>query len=416
MADINSFDDDPTLYLFTSLTAGSSHIITATSRLETILKANKIPFQALDTATEERARKLWGRRGGKRKLPGLVKQGVVLGDLEQIEEWNEFGELKQNIGPVPSLSSAPSGPSSSDLASQPPTATSATSNIPHNDPIKPAQSSSLQSASTGLQPGAALKQLGAEVAAKAKERITPKPTPGVNETKIRPLPSDVAAAPEQANPTGPSAAEQGKHKESNAPTEGVASLVLEDQATKPETISSSADAKTASIKGAEENAKEADKALSPAAASVGSLAAASGDAKPPEAVQPPPPPEEGKLEPVSSSEPSSENLKPRKGSDLAAASQENLEAVGLPAAGKSDESLTHRGSSVSVADEEAVKEIERSTAIPEEEEAEATGAGVGGARKAEDVAEKEEAKVEDTVKTQEQEPAEAEKAGESVKD
>ena len=77
--DLSDWEADPRLFLFTSLTAGSSHIITATSRLETILKANRIPFQAIDTATEEKARKLWGRRAGKRKLPGLVKEGYVVG-------------------------------------------------------------------------------------------------------------------------------------------------------------------------------------------------------------------------------------------------------------------------------------------------------------------------------------------------
>lgn len=74
-----SYHTDPTLYLYTSLTAGSSHIITATSRLETILKANRIPFQALDVATDEKARMLWGRRAGKRKLPGLVRMGMLVG-------------------------------------------------------------------------------------------------------------------------------------------------------------------------------------------------------------------------------------------------------------------------------------------------------------------------------------------------
>lgn len=77
--DLSEWENDPKLYLFTSLTAGSSHIITATSRLETILKANRLPFQAIDTATDEKARRLWGRRAGKRKLPGLVKEGYVLG-------------------------------------------------------------------------------------------------------------------------------------------------------------------------------------------------------------------------------------------------------------------------------------------------------------------------------------------------
>ena len=74
-----SYHTDPNLYLYTSLTSGSSQIITATSRLSTILKANKIAFLALDVATDEKARMLWGRRAGKRKLPGLVRMGMVVG-------------------------------------------------------------------------------------------------------------------------------------------------------------------------------------------------------------------------------------------------------------------------------------------------------------------------------------------------
>jgi hypothetical protein len=80
-----SYSSDPALYIYTSLTAGSSHIVTATSRLETILRANKVPFKAIDIATDEKARMIWGRRAGKapdgrvRKLPGLVQMGTVLG-------------------------------------------------------------------------------------------------------------------------------------------------------------------------------------------------------------------------------------------------------------------------------------------------------------------------------------------------
>lgn len=77
--DLTALEKDPRLFLYTSLTAGSSHIVTATSRMETILKANKIPFQAIDLATDEQARRLWQRRAGKRKLPGLVKEGFVVG-------------------------------------------------------------------------------------------------------------------------------------------------------------------------------------------------------------------------------------------------------------------------------------------------------------------------------------------------
>ncbi|PQE11567.1 Thioredoxin-like fold protein [Rutstroemia sp. NJR-2017a WRK4] len=98
-----SYSTDPALYLYTSLTSGSSHIVTATSRLETILKANRIPFKALDIATDEKARMLWGRRAGKdesgrpRKIPGLVQMGLVIGDLVEVEDWNEYGELKQHV-------------------------------------------------------------------------------------------------------------------------------------------------------------------------------------------------------------------------------------------------------------------------------------------------------------------------------
>ncbi|WYZ34488.1 hypothetical protein EsH8_I_000764 [Colletotrichum jinshuiense] len=103
MATATTFSTDPALWIFTSLTAGSSHIVTATSRLETILRANRVPFKAIDIATDDKARMLWGRRAGKdasgrvRKLPGLVQEGLVLGDLVEIEEWNEYGELKQHV-------------------------------------------------------------------------------------------------------------------------------------------------------------------------------------------------------------------------------------------------------------------------------------------------------------------------------
>jgi len=98
MAELAVYDNDPTLYLFTSLTAGSSHIVTATSRIETILRANKIPFKGVDTATDELARKLFQRRASGKKLPLLVKEGYVLGDLEMIEEWNEYDELHEALG------------------------------------------------------------------------------------------------------------------------------------------------------------------------------------------------------------------------------------------------------------------------------------------------------------------------------
>lgn len=80
-----NYNTDPALWIYTSLTAGNMHIVTATSRLETILRANRVPFKATDLATDEKARMLWGRRAGKtaegkpRRLPALVQTGMVLG-------------------------------------------------------------------------------------------------------------------------------------------------------------------------------------------------------------------------------------------------------------------------------------------------------------------------------------------------
>ncbi|OAP55679.1 hypothetical protein AYL99_09831 [Fonsecaea erecta] len=183
-----SYSTDPTLYLYTSLTAGSSHIITATSRLETILKANRIPFRALDCATDEKARMLWGRRSKGRKLPGLVKYGEIIGDLEQIEEWNEYGELKEQIAanqdfgsltasttlapqvPVTSTSSTPS------RSGPPSRASSETRHISIAEPSEKEKEKHSAAGDAKAHKSAenpmnlAIRQLGAEAAAKATQK------------------------------------------------------------------------------------------------------------------------------------------------------------------------------------------------------------------------------------------------------
>ncbi|KAL4932885.1 uncharacterized protein BDV17DRAFT_252373 [Aspergillus undulatus] len=163
---------DSTLYLYTSLTAGSSHIITATSRLETILKANKIPFRAIDVATDDAARKLWGRRSKGKKLPGLVKYSTVVGDLEQIEEWNEFGELRMQINSVqddfdniPATSyPLPSAAESTTTSAAP----KAQASVPKTSTIK-IQDPPEKEAQKDDSITVALRQASEEAAAKAKE-------------------------------------------------------------------------------------------------------------------------------------------------------------------------------------------------------------------------------------------------------
>jgi len=146
--------------------------------METILKANRIPFRALDIATDEKARMLWGRRAGKdetgrpRKIPGLVQMGLVVGDLVEVEEWNEYGELKQHIKIVP-IGGTPSG-----SAAPTPTTTPSKAPVVAKENTKPApiaaESSKL---AEPVQPAAAapssftlaMRQAGQEAAQKAKD-------------------------------------------------------------------------------------------------------------------------------------------------------------------------------------------------------------------------------------------------------
>ncbi|KAJ5217972.1 uncharacterized protein N7498_000071 [Penicillium cinerascens] len=166
---------DSTLYLYTSLTAGSSHIVTATARVETILKANKLPFRVIDVATDEVARKLWGRRSKGKKLPGLVKYGNIVGDLEEIEEWNEFGELRMVINSIQDIDGMPA---TSNIVAPPPPDSQSTPTPKEPEPGTPKPSTiKIQS-----PPGAkteekkddkaaiALRQVSQEAASKAKAK------------------------------------------------------------------------------------------------------------------------------------------------------------------------------------------------------------------------------------------------------
>jgi glutaredoxin len=70
-------------------------------RIETLLKAQGIKYQLVDLATDEHAKKVWRWRGKGRKLPGVVRVEEdgekIVGAIEELEEANEYGELKQLV-------------------------------------------------------------------------------------------------------------------------------------------------------------------------------------------------------------------------------------------------------------------------------------------------------------------------------
>ncbi|KAF8472522.1 hypothetical protein BDZ91DRAFT_760052 [Kalaharituber pfeilii] len=137
--DINK--DSTTYFLLTSLTSGQSSVVTATSRLEHLLTVHKVPFVALDTATHEKARSLWKRRGNGKRLPVVVHDGVVLGNFDDLEQWNEYGELKQRLGipeaPRPVSFTRKSSVASLASISTAKSATTTTSVKPSGHPLPP---------------------------------------------------------------------------------------------------------------------------------------------------------------------------------------------------------------------------------------------------------------------------------------
>ncbi|KAG9188357.1 hypothetical protein G6011_02280 [Alternaria panax] len=167
MTELSKFDNDPTIYLFTSLTAGSSHIVTATSRIETILRANKIPFKGVDTATDELAKKLFQRRASGKKLPLIVKEGYVLGGITEIEEWNEYDEIREALGVTSAFTPFPAKPG------PPPMAVPATTTSSLSSTSAAAKKENVVTPS--LETNLALRELGAEAAKKAASL---KPVPG----------------------------------------------------------------------------------------------------------------------------------------------------------------------------------------------------------------------------------------------
>lgn len=272
--------------------------------METILKANRIQFLALDVATDEKARMLWGRRAGKKKLPGLVRMGMIVAvratetglveqntsdvlsygklrkvhsnqcqqnrkkivysrnshwtgygnshnhelihpqqDLPEVEEWNEYGEIKDNL----SFAAGPSSqaPSTTSTPSKPPPSTSTTTNAPTSPSKLSTESTPLHSSSQppteSAQPTenpitGQLRQLGIEAAqkasdAKSKARAS---LPKSSEPMEKPNNAGPASMPP---PSGTTEAEDAKAPETGNPdidSKADTTPVSEDQGGKDE--------------------------------------------------------------------------------------------------------------------------------------------------------------------------------------
>jgi len=135
------------------------------------LKARRVPYHAIDIATDEKARRIWTRRSKGKKLPGLVKEGDIMADLETVEEWNEYGEVNQHLGGGAATAAAAAA-----APQQPPPAQE---NI---NPNPPAFTATLPFRTRGLDP---------EQTAGVLLPYPHVPKPLLNSSKMRPMPPAV---------------------------------------------------------------------------------------------------------------------------------------------------------------------------------------------------------------------------------
>jgi hypothetical protein len=60
-----------------------------------------VSYVIIDLATDEKAKRVWRWKGNGRKLPGVVRitedDQIVVGNVAELEEANEYGELKQLV-------------------------------------------------------------------------------------------------------------------------------------------------------------------------------------------------------------------------------------------------------------------------------------------------------------------------------
>ncbi|CCJ28939.1 unnamed protein product [Pneumocystis jirovecii] len=87
--------EETKLQLYTSFSSASLFIQSSTLRLQFLLETTQLPFEIVDLATNPKAKELWYRCNEGKSLPAVVKQGKIIGNIHDIENANELGQLKE---------------------------------------------------------------------------------------------------------------------------------------------------------------------------------------------------------------------------------------------------------------------------------------------------------------------------------
>lgn len=91
--------EQPEVFVYTSFSSAMINMVSHTNRMAHILQSHKIKFTYVDVATDERARRIWKWKGTAkgRVLPVVVREGEIVCDFQELEEFNEGHEVWERI-------------------------------------------------------------------------------------------------------------------------------------------------------------------------------------------------------------------------------------------------------------------------------------------------------------------------------
>ncbi|GAA5971115.1 hypothetical protein JCM21900_004570 [Sporobolomyces salmonicolor] len=133
----------PTIDVFVTTILSNPQLRGRHERVRRALTSARVAYAEHDVAGDEAAKSMWKRKnGGKNELPFILIDGEPVGNIEDLDEAVEFGELRQFLRlDTPSL--PPSSASSIFVASPTPAAAASS-----HSPLPPSASSSSSPAST----------------------------------------------------------------------------------------------------------------------------------------------------------------------------------------------------------------------------------------------------------------------------
>ncbi|KAJ3108168.1 hypothetical protein HDU97_002080 [Phlyctochytrium planicorne] len=84
--------------VYSSSVSGSLQVKKHTTRIIDILRGRKVEVTEVDVSVDEEAKEYMQSKSGKNALPQIFSNGEYKGGLEQLEEANEDGLVKEFLG------------------------------------------------------------------------------------------------------------------------------------------------------------------------------------------------------------------------------------------------------------------------------------------------------------------------------